>query len=139
MKALVMGGTQFNGLALVKELVKTGHDVTILNRGQSDAVVPRRVKRLICDRTDHEKMRKTLGRVDFDCVFDISAYRPEDVQLMAEIFRGRIGHYIFASSTVIYAASKRSEEHTSELQSRRNLVCRLLLEKKNNTYPHIPE
>src|SRR2546430_10200321 len=28
---------------------------------------------------------------------------------------------------------KRSEEHTSELQSQSNLVCRLLLEKKNNT------
>src|SRR5690606_39768757 len=28
--------------------------------------------------------------------------------------------------------SPRSEEHTSELQSRENLVCRLLLEKKNN-------
>ena len=28
----------------------------------------------------------------------------------------------------------RSEEHTSELQSRRNLVCRLLLEKKKRTY-----
>src|SRR5690606_41029435 len=28
---------------------------------------------------------------------------------------------------------KRSEEHTSELQSRENLVCRLLLEKKKNT------
>src|SRR6267378_1678831 len=28
---------------------------------------------------------------------------------------------------------KRSEEHTSELQSRRELVCRLLLEKKNTT------
>src|SRR2546430_9646551 len=27
---------------------------------------------------------------------------------------------------------KRSEEHTSELQSQSNLVCRLLLEKKNN-------
>src|SRR2546430_8607343 len=27
--------------------------------------------------------------------------------------------------------SKRSEEHTSELQSQSNLVCRLLLEKKN--------
>src|SRR5690606_40047566 len=27
---------------------------------------------------------------------------------------------------------KRSEEHTSELQSRENLVCRLLLEKKNS-------
>src|SRR5690606_40199081 len=29
--------------------------------------------------------------------------------------------------------SVRSEEHTSELQSRENLVCRLLLEKKNET------
>src|SRR5690349_23395702 len=28
-------------------------------------------------------------------------------------------------------ATRRSEEHTSELQSRRDLVCRLLLEKKN--------
>src|SRR5204863_9273503 len=28
----------------------------------------------------------------------------------------------------------RSEEHTSELQSRRDLVCRLLLEKKNNQH-----
>src|SRR5690606_41603000 len=29
------------------------------------------------------------------------------------------------------SSSLRSEEHTSELQSRENLVCRLLLEKKN--------
>src|SRR2546430_12412278 len=29
----------------------------------------------------------------------------------------------------------RSEEHTSELQSQSNLVCRLLLEKKNNRIP----
>src|SRR5690606_41854679 len=29
----------------------------------------------------------------------------------------------------------RSEEHTSELQSRENLVCRLLLEKKNSKCP----
>src|SRR5690625_6412607 len=37
-------------------------------------------------------------------------------------------------SPVIYQIShaNRSEEHTSELQSRGHLVCRLLLEKKNN-------
>src|SRR5699024_11587745 len=37
------------------------------------------------------------------------------------------------ASFVIFAASSviRSEEHTSELQSRFDLVCRLLLEKKN--------
>src|SRR5690606_41606683 len=32
--------------------------------------------------------------------------------------------------STIYHAAARSEEHTSELQSRENLVCRLLLEKK---------
>src|SRR5690554_7649882 len=31
---------------------------------------------------------------------------------------------------ILFAYSKRSEEHTSELQSRPHLVCRLLLEKK---------
>src|SRR5256886_13573317 len=31
--------------------------------------------------------------------------------------------------------TRRSEEHTSELQSQSNLVCRLLLEKKNNPRP----
>src|SRR5438874_4442957 len=31
----------------------------------------------------------------------------------------------------VAAVGARSEEHTSELQSRRDLVCRLLLEKKN--------
>src|SRR3712207_8613116 len=34
------------------------------------------------------------------------------------------------------ARGLRSEEHTSELQSRQYLVCRLLLEKKNNKQPH---
>src|SRR3712207_8478996 len=33
-------------------------------------------------------------------------------------------------------ASQRSEEHTSELQSRQYLVCRLLLEKKNDRQSH---
>src|SRR3712207_7121417 len=33
---------------------------------------------------------------------------------------------------------RRSEEHTSELQSRQYLVCRLLLEKKNNNASLVP-
>src|SRR5690242_21439052 len=35
---------------------------------------------------------------------------------------------------VLQAHALRSEEHTSELQSHVNLVCRLLLEKKNKLY-----
>src|SRR5258705_2775090 len=37
-----------------------------------------------------------------------------------------------------FASQSRSEEHTSELQSLRHLVCRLLLEKKTNPHFNIP-
>src|SRR3712207_8568761 len=37
-----------------------------------------------------------------------------------------------------WCASSRSEEHTSELQSRQYLVCRLLLEKKKTYYNRKP-
>src|SRR5258708_23352379 len=45
------------------------------------------------------------------------------------------GHMVnagYGSST--YGGNKRSEEHTSELQSPDHLVCRLLLEKKKQLY-----
>src|SRR5260370_10901987 len=37
---------------------------------------------------------------------------------------------------IMLGLPERSEEHTSELQSHLNLVCRLLLEKKNRKTPH---
>src|SRR5205814_5396471 len=39
---------------------------------------------------------------------------------------------LYVSSTLYHSLPIRSEEHTSELQSLRHLVCRLLLEKKKN-------
>src|SRR5258708_14945073 len=42
------------------------------------------------------------------------------------------GIFVRTTSTSSGSAQRRSEEHTSELQSPDHLVCRLLLEKKNN-------
>src|SRR2546430_7263269 len=39
---------------------------------------------------------------------------------------------VLRSPVIMVSVSVRSEEHTSELQSQSNLVCRLLLEKKKN-------
>src|SRR2546430_17322227 len=52
--------------------------------------------------------------------------------------RLRRGFSVFADEIdeeILDSLQDRSEEHTSELQSQSNLVCRLLLEKKNNN-PH---
>src|SRR2546427_2351766 len=43
------------------------------------------------------------------------------------------------TSDSIACKSRRSEEHTSELQSQSNLVCRLLLEKKKGANPRNPD
>src|SRR5437588_1823493 len=40
-------------------------------------------------------------------------------------------------SSSVHAGLVRSEEHTSELQSHSDLVCRLLLEKKKKAYTHL--
>src|SRR5690625_5474522 len=57
----------------------------------------------------------------------LASMKQEDYHRSAIIFReGDPGDRLF-----IIGSGKRSEEHTSELQSRGHLVCRLLLEKKN--------
>src|SRR3712207_7888930 len=45
---------------------------------------------------------------------------------------GKHLHKLFSAYILVPALKSRSEEHTSELQSRQYLVCRLLLEKKNH-------
>src|SRR5205085_10324959 len=56
------------------------------------------------------------------------AHRTESCDRVANEFRGDQRRWIDASGI----RSLRSEEHTSELQSQSNLVCRLLLEKKKD-------
>src|SRR3712207_8520423 len=49
--------------------------------------------------------------------------------------QGEVGHVTVGAVGILRAhGHPRSEEHTSELQSRQYLVCRLLLEKKNSHY-----
>src|SRR2546430_11698395 len=45
-------------------------------------------------------------------------------------------HNFVADDIVAHNSIERSEEHTSELQSQSNLVCRLLLEKKKRQQAH---
>src|SRR2546427_7725469 len=56
------------------------------------------------------------------------------------LFRSRARGRVWACGVLVPKAerltrSRRSEEHTSELQSQSNLVCRLLLEKKKKNTP----
>src|SRR5690625_2569623 len=68
----------------------------------------------------YEVMKKTSEH--HDCCHMIIIANDHDPNLMYDVFKyGAVGFLL------------RSEEHTSELQSRGHLVCRLLLEKKKKT------
>src|SRR5690625_5503040 len=64
-----------------------------------------------------------------------------DSTIMGNDYANRCVNLSVAAALVFRDDVARSEEHTSELQSRGHLVCRLLLEKKkkkkNNTYQYI--
>src|SRR2546428_7466104 len=58
--------------------------------------------------------------------------RPRHEKLIKEVRDAGARIHLIEDGDVIAALSVRSEEHTSELQSRSDLVCRLLLEKKKS-------
>src|SRR3712207_8337947 len=61
----------------------------------------------------------------------------EEVQRRAcRRLRCRLFAWSFANAEELVAGPDRSEEHTSELQSRQYLVCRLLLEQKHTRCPN---
>src|SRR3712207_6901057 len=63
--------------------------------------------------------------------------RPQRHERAVAVRRARPDHHERAhvgAAVPRRSPRRRSEEHTSELQSRQYLVCRLLLEKKKNTY-----
>src|SRR3712207_8185871 len=59
--------------------------------------------------------------------------RPDGLVDLLQVPRDEADEHVGVDAVAGRDSQLRSEEHTSELQSRQYLVCRLLLEKKNNT------
>jgi 2'-hydroxyisoflavone reductase len=105
-RILVIGGTHFIGKLLVTELLKAGHEVHILHRKQRQPF-GKRVHNLVGDRNNVASVRKAVGAIRFDVVFD-TAYDWErgtsgaEVTETAQIFDGKVSRYIFMSSVSAY-------------------------------------
>jgi nucleoside-diphosphate-sugar epimerase len=106
MKVLVIGGTSFIGRLLVDELVKGGHDVSILHRKPKHDF-GRRVENIMADRNDSDAVQEALSTRRFDVVFD-NAYDWErgttaaQVEATVRAAGDRITRYLFMSSVAAY-------------------------------------
>src|SRR5260370_25495372 len=84
----------------------------------------------------HVLVEKPISAHKADAERLFAAHRRPD-QVFDAMFNPRTAPFFLKLRRLVktgeLGAIRRSEEHTSELQSHLNLVCRLLLEKKNNT------
>ncbi|HLO86482.1 MAG TPA: NAD-dependent epimerase/dehydratase family protein [Nostocaceae cyanobacterium] len=103
MRILVIGGTRFIGVYLTQLLVEAGHEVVLFNRGNHPA--PIGVGQIIGDRTDSTQLKEKLAQESFDVIFDNNGRELTDTQPLAEIFQGRVQHFVYMSSAGVYLKS----------------------------------
>lgn len=100
MNILVLGGTRYFGVHLVKELLKMGHHVTIATRGITSDCFGEMVERIFVDRYDINQMKSTFQDKEFDVVYDNLAYSSNDVKTALETICCK--RYILTSSGAVY-------------------------------------
>lgn len=100
MNVLVLGGTRFFGIPMVKDLLEKGHKVTIATRGNANDDFGNKVNRIIVERTNAESMNKAFEGKHFDVVIDKIAYCSNDIQYAMDSIN--FDKYIYMSSTSVY-------------------------------------
>ncbi|WP_054949344.1 NAD-dependent epimerase/dehydratase family protein [Numidum massiliense] len=102
MKVLVLGGTRFFGVRLIKHALDAGHTVVVATTGRSPVPFADRVEHVTVDRHDRASMEAALKGREFDVVYDQVGYSPDDASVACDVFQGRIGRLIFTSSASVY-------------------------------------
>ena len=103
LKVLFIGGTGIISSAGSRRAIATGADLTILNRGTTTVrTVPEGAEVVHADIRDAESVRAALGNRTFDVVANFIAFTPEHVQTDIDLFRDRVGQYVFISSASAY-------------------------------------
>lgn len=99
MKILILGGTGFIGPHMVRHAQYRDHEVTLFNRGRSNADLFPGVETLIGDRDG--QLDALRGRT-WDAVIDNSGYVPRHVRDSAQLLEGASERYLFTSTGSVY-------------------------------------
>lgn len=100
MDILVLGGTRFFGIHLVRNLLRQGRTVTIATRGNTPDPFGAQVSRIQVDRTDAAAMAAAFQGRTYDVVYDNIAYCSNDVRAALDAIS--CNRYILTSSVSVY-------------------------------------
>ncbi|SDT13061.1 Nucleoside-diphosphate-sugar epimerase [Paenibacillaceae bacterium GAS479] len=102
MKILVLGGTRFMGKHLVDELLREGHEVSVGSTGQTVVHYDGEVERLTLNREDRASLEAVVQGREWDIVYDMICYSPDDARLAVDLFAGKTKKYVLISSLSVY-------------------------------------
>lgn len=100
MKILVLGGTRFFGIHMVKDLIEKGHDVTIATRGITPDDFGDSVTRMRFERTDEDSIKAVIADTHYDVIIDKLGYCSNDILKILEA--ADCDKYIYMSTTAVY-------------------------------------
>lgn len=107
MKILFIGGTGVISSACTELALKQGHELFLLNRGQSNPTLPSGPTQLVGDIRNAESVSELLDGLQFDVVVDWIAFEPTHIETDLSLFRDKTGQYIFISSASAYQTPPR--------------------------------
>jgi nucleoside-diphosphate-sugar epimerase len=103
LRVLFLGGSGIISSACCRLAVQRGLELYALNRGATQLrPLPAEIKILHGDIRDQASVRRALGDHEFDVVVNWIAFTPEHIETDLELFRGRVGQYVFISSASAY-------------------------------------
>jgi nucleoside-diphosphate-sugar epimerase len=113
MKVLFLGGSGIISTACVELALARGLDVTLLTRSRRGPL-PAGAKSITADLSRPNEAIAALEGRTWDAVLDFLAYTPADIEQRLDLFRGRIGHYVFISSASAYQKPLRGHHLITE-------------------------
>ena len=99
---LVIGGSYFAGR--VFSIYSSRRDelaLDVVNRGRYTLDLPG-VYEYKCDRHDLEKLTEILPDIKFEAIVDFCGYNPGEIKAIINALPGKIGQYIFISTSSVY-------------------------------------
>ncbi len=104
MRVLIIGGTRFMGPHIVNELTDGGHEVTVLHRGNTPAVLPEGAKEILGDRNRLVDLKPQIKKLGPDVVLDMVLLNERQAREMVGVLSGIAGRLVVASSCDVYHA-----------------------------------
>lgn len=137
MKILLVGGTGVLSTDIRELALKKGHEVYLVNRGNSKQDIDKRIKVIIADIRNVAQVRNKIEGLFFDVVIDFLSFSPRQLKNTLSIFKDKCNQYIFISSATVYRKTEPEEYITESFElkneewdyARKKIECEKLLEK----------